>query len=226
MLAAMARAMASHLPRRLSRGRARDLALGTIVDTRLDAVDDVRGSLGAFLAYHVVRLCPDETGSLENAVRRTAALTRTIKANRSHLDSLAGMKIASAVWPYLKESVRPHFMRKVLPLTAGISNVVLREDWLGGRATDRILGYSRAASTGPSVPLVLSPTTLGEAMNIGLSYRVTAFPCTKIDGIQAMLLEQLELPGRDTAARRPRNQHSNSRRSLRPTVRQKLRVAA
>ncbi len=196
MLAALARALARHLPRRLWRGRPRDVALGTIVNTRPDASADVNEMLGAFLAYHVVRSSPDTAGSFEDAVRQIHALTAATKAKRGHLNSLVSMKLSAAIWPYLKEAARPHFLRRVLPLTAGISNVVLRDGWLGAPTTDRILGYARAASTGPMVPLVLSPTTVGNEMNLGLSFRVTAFSSAKIDAIQSMLLEQLDGVGR------------------------------
>jgi hypothetical protein len=82
------------------------------------------------------------------------------------------MRVASAMWPRVRPSTRPHFMRRAMPLTAGISNVRLRDDWTE-KAGGRILGYSRGVSTGPMLPLVLSPTTLGEEMNLGISYRAT-----------------------------------------------------
>jgi hypothetical protein len=42
------------------------------------------------------------------------------------------------------------------------------------------------------LPLVLAPTTLGDEMTIGVTYRVTSFSRAKISGILDMLLEQIE----------------------------------
>lgn len=75
------------------------------------------------------------------------------------LGSIVGMKFLSALWPHLKHDTRPHFLRRALPLAAGISNVVCRDPWLAGRSGDQILDYRRAASTGPMLPVVVSPTS-------------------------------------------------------------------
>ena len=53
---------------------------------------------------------------------------------------------------------------------------------------------SAARSTGPILPLVLSPTTLGEEMNVGVSYRIAGFSRQKIDGVMAMFMDQIEHP--------------------------------
>ena len=86
-------------------------------------------------------------------------------------------------------------MRKALPMTAGVTNVVLRERWLDENR-GRILGYSRGSPTPPNVPLALAPTTLGDEMTIGVTYRATGFSQEKIDGVVEMLLDQLEHPTR------------------------------
>jgi NRPS condensation-like uncharacterized protein len=193
-LAALGRAMARVLPRRATRGRGGDVALGTIVDTRGDAECDLSNSLGAFLSYYLVRCRPDESADLAGLTRQIAAITRPVKARRRCLDWLVNMKVLSGIVPHLSDAVRPHFFRKTLPLTAGVSNVFLREGWMDPIADERILDYARASSTGPSLPLVINPTTLGQQMNIGLSYRVTGFSRAKIEALMASLLDDLENP--------------------------------
>jgi hypothetical protein len=193
ILAALGRAMARFLPRRSSRSKPRDLALGTIVDTRGDSQEDLSQSLGAFLAYFVVRCQPSQHGNLAEVTRHIAAMTGPIKARHRYLDSLVNMKVAQTLWPWFSETARPYFARRALPMTGGVSNVLLRDPWIE-QHRDRILGYSRAASTGPALPLVLTPTTLGEQMNVGVTYRVTGFSQAKIDGIMEMFLEQIEQP--------------------------------
>ena len=217
VLAALGRAMAQFLPRR-SKGK--DLSLGTIVDTRGDAQADLSNSLGAFLGYYLVRSRHEPGASLADATERVAAATGPVKTGRRYLDSLVNMQLINTIWPHLSDATRPYFMRKVLPLTAGVSNVFLRDSWIDRYAEGKILEYSRFASTGPSVPLVLSPTTLGGKMSLGLSYRVTGFSRAKIDGILDAFLDQIEHPdGRVAAPRRPINGLSKRNSgTLRPSL--------
>jgi hypothetical protein len=56
------------------------------------------------------------------------------------------------------------------------------------------LGYLRAVSTGPVTPLVLSVTTAGERVNIGVSYRSTVFSVPEIAQVQAGFLRALRQP--------------------------------
>ena len=60
-LAALGRATGPFLPRRSAKGGTRDMNLGTIVDTRADASEDLSQSLGTFLGYYVVRMADDRT---------------------------------------------------------------------------------------------------------------------------------------------------------------------
>jgi hypothetical protein len=193
ILAALGRAMTEFLPSRAAR-RGRPMLLGTIVDTRPDSREDLGESLGTFLAYYSVRVAREHSASLAHLTTHIAALTRPIKTQRAYLNSLLNMRFVSSVWGHLNEAARPHFMRKVLPMAAGVSNVCLRNTWMDGCGANHVLEYIRGASTGPSLPLVLSPTTLGQQLNVGVSYRVAGFATQKIHGIMEMLLDQLEHP--------------------------------
>ncbi len=109
----------------------------------------------------------------------------------------------SAIWPRLKPESRLHFARRALPLTAGISNVYLRDTWIDRHGAGRILDVRRAVSNGPTLPLVVSPTTLGENMNIAITYRLTGFSQAKIDGIMESFVEQLETLGDHVTGQTP-----------------------
>ncbi|MEN6559125.1 MAG: condensation domain-containing protein [Thermoguttaceae bacterium] len=189
ILAALGRAMAEHLPCRALRQK-QSMALGTIVNVRGEAQEDLGNSLGAFLGYYLVRLAADKSLSLADAVQCVAATTGPIKSHRRYLDSLVNMKLASMVWPHLNATRKRHFMRTMLPLTGGVSNVLVRDDWMQGD----IVEYARGASTGPILPLVLTPTTWDGEMNVGVSYRIAGFSHQKIDGIVSRFLEQIEQP--------------------------------
>jgi Condensation domain len=204
-LAALCRAMAPFLPRRSSKAGAHDMTLGTIVDTRADASEDLSESLGTFLGYYLVRVAGDGKVGLDELARRIAAATRVKKQQRSYLDSAVNLRMASAIWPRLKPENRAYFARRALPLTAGISNVHLRGTWIERQGAGRILDFHRAVSNGPALPLVISPTTIRDQMNIAVSYRVTGFARSKIDGIMQSFVEQLETLGGQIEARvRPR----------------------
>ena len=145
----------------------------------------------------MLRIAGDGKIGLDELTRRVAAVTRTKKERREYLDSAVNLRLASAIWPRLKPENRLHFARRALPLTAGISNVHLRGTWIERHAAGRILDFSRAVSNGPSLPLVISPTTLRDQLNIAVSYRMTGFSQSKIDGIMQLFIEQLESVGQD-----------------------------
>jgi hypothetical protein len=191
-LAALCRAMAPFLPKRASRAKSRAITLGTIVDTRADANEDLSETLGTFLAYYLVRAAGDGSMPLDELTRRIAATTSAKKDERSYLDSAVNFRVASAIWPRLKPESRVHFARRALPLTAGVSNVHLRGSWIERHAAARVLDFSRAVSCGPSLPLVVSPTTIRDRMNIAVSYRTTGFSQSRIDGIIDSFINQLE----------------------------------
>jgi hypothetical protein len=191
-LAILTRAMANFLPRRSSKGGEAPLALGNIVDTRGDAGEDLSESLGTFLGYFVVRVAGDRSIGLAELTRQIAAATRIEKQQRRYLDSAVGFGISGAVWPHLRRNSRVHFARRAQPLTAGVSNVYLRGTWIDQYGAGRILDVRRAVSNGPTLPIVISPTTLGENMNVAVTYRLTGFSQAKIEGIVQSFVEQLE----------------------------------
>ena len=194
ILAALGRAMAEFLPRRAMRRR-QAMTLGTIVDARAEAKEDLSSSLGAFLGYYLARLAADRDMTLADATRCIAAATGPIKARRAYLNAMLNFKLAGAIWPHLRQTARPHFFRKTLPMTAGVSNVVVRDDWMARSRSGHVAEYIRGVSTGPILPLVLTPTTLGEELNGGVTYRTAGFTHQKIDGIMEMFMDQIEGAG-------------------------------
>ena len=161
--------------------------------------------MGAFLGYYLVRSDPDATIGLDEATRQIAARTRPIKTQHRYMDSLVNMQFINTVWPWLSANTRRHFMRKSLPMSGGMSNVVVRDAWMNDNR-DMILDYHRGVSTGPNMPIVLSPTTFGDHLNIGVSYRIAGFSRAKIDALMEMFRDQIEHPNkasRNDLRRRP-----------------------
>ena len=213
ILAALGRAMTEFLPCRSIR-KQQAISLGTIVDVRGDAREDLSDSMGTFLGYFLARMAADKSMSLTDAVRTVAAVTGPIKERRAYLNSVLNMRVAGALWPHLSDTNKTHFMRKTLPMTAGVSNVVVRDGWISECGAGSITEYLRAVSTGPILPLVLTTTTLGEEMNVGVTYRIAGFSRQKIDGVMERFMDQIEHPagaGHAPQHRRPRRRSLPSR---------------
>lgn len=196
ILAALSRGLANCLPRRSLRNGGRELVTGTIVDTRGDASLDLSASLGTFLAYYQVRCKPDDHQSLAALTRAIAAITRPIKQRRRYLDSLMNMQVINRLWPRLSAEAKPRFLRRVMPMAGGVSNVRLSDPWFAPCVGGHPLDYVRVAPTGPLVPMVITPTTVDDRLNVGVTYRLTGFSQTKIDGLVQSILEDLQHPDR------------------------------
>jgi hypothetical protein len=111
------------------------------------------------------------------------------------MDSVVNMQVNNTVWRWLSTTTRCHFMRKTLPMSGGISNVVVRDAWMAQNC-DLILDYHRGVSTGPSIPIVLSPTTFGDHLNIGVSCRIAGFSRARIDTVMEIFRDQIEHPNK------------------------------
>ena len=96
LLAAFGRALAEVMP---SRGRQHGLALGSIVDTRSIADEDLSHAMGAFLGYYLVRNDPDATIGLDEATRQIAARTLPVKTRHHYMDSLVNMHASTPYGP-------------------------------------------------------------------------------------------------------------------------------
>ncbi len=191
VLAALGRSLARHLPRRATRDGTCPVGIGTIVDARGESAVDVSNTLGAFLSYYAVRFAAERDAGLSEVTRRVAALTGPIKVRRGYLDAVPKMKLFSAIWPYLSQRRRPYFVRLVLPMTAGVSNVVIRDPGIDSPGSP-IVDYLRGAPTGPLLPLALTVTTFAGRMNLAITYRQTGFTQSRLEDILASVQEQLE----------------------------------
>jgi hypothetical protein len=62
--------------------------------------------------------------------------------------------------------------RKILPVTAGISNVNVGRTWAAEYHPRVLLDYLRFTPTGPNLPLAFTPSSLGRRFHVSLTYRV------------------------------------------------------
>jgi NRPS condensation-like uncharacterized protein len=167
--------------------RRQKMAAGCIVNVRKD-LGVKRGTFGVFLgSFMVAHEVPEDIGL--NALAASIALQTTrIKAQRLYLAMPTQLALARLVLRFFSTKRKRSFYQKHCPLWGGITNMNLNTHW-EGQAQDGPLDYLRAVSTGPVTPLVLSVTTVGERVNVGLSYRSTVFSDAEIGQVQSRLVD-------------------------------------
>jgi hypothetical protein len=156
--------------------RRTDLALGTIVDLRPYARRDLSDTFGLFLGFTSTLCRPDDLCDFPRLLRTTAAQSRMHKNSGVPLSSPVRMLAGLAVSRFLPREKIVEFYRKRVPLAGGISNVNLNRTWAADFHPTPLLDYIRVSPTGPMMPLVFTPTTLGEHLHFGLTYRPSLIP--------------------------------------------------
>ncbi len=170
-VAALAEACSKHGPN-LPTDHRPDLALGTIVDLRSRSSRVPRNVFGLFLGFTTSAFAYDELydfDALLHAARRQriAALARK-SADASQLNMALGLGIAKWIGGGKRLM---EFYRKRFALSGGISNVNLTHEWPGAFHPAVVRAYHRTSPTGPMMPLVLTPTTLGDQLSVCCTYR-------------------------------------------------------
>ena len=169
--------------------RRRRIAAGCIVNIRKD-LGVKRGTFGLFLgSFMVAHEVPEGVG-LKELAAAIAFQTARIKARRLYLATPVQLAFASLALRFFSTRRKRSFYQKHCPLWGGITNMNLNTLW-EDQAPDGPLDYMRAVSTGPVTPLVLSVTTVGERVNIGLTYRSTVFSAAEIGQVQSRLTENV-----------------------------------
>lgn len=84
------------------------------------------------------------------------------------------------------------FYRKRFAMAAGISNVNLNADWPGRFHPHPLLDYVRVSPAGPWMPLVFTPTTLGDGLNIGITSRRSVLDPQRVGALAAEFVDRLQ----------------------------------
>jgi hypothetical protein len=169
------------------RARRRKMAAGCIVNIRKD-LGVKHGTFGLFLGSFMVAHELREGIGLKELAAAIALQTSRIKARRLYLATPAQLAFANLALRFFSTRGKRSFYQKHCPLWGGITNMNLNTLW-EEQAQDGPLDYLRAVSTGPVTPLVLSVTTVGERVNVGLSYRSTVFSAAEIGQVQRRLVD-------------------------------------
>lgn len=182
-VAAAAEACNHHLAHEDAESR-RDLAVGTIADTRSQD-EDVHRRFGLSLGVLQTVWRWQQLQSWEQMLAAAAKQSATARLRGAAQSS--ALRLAAAVWIGQRTPLPElaTFYRKRCPLAAGISNVDLNRDWPGEHHPSPLLDYTRVSPLGPMLPLVFTPTTLGRALNLGFTYRRNIVP----DDVASQILD-------------------------------------
>ncbi len=169
--------------------RRRKIAAGCIVNVRKE-LGVARGTFGLFLGSFLVAHEITEDGGLKELAIAIRAQTAQVKASQLFLGTPMQLAFASLMLRFFSTRGKRSFYQKHCPLWGGITNMNLNTLW-HEPAQSSSLDYWRAVSTGPVTPLVFSVTTVGDRVNIGLSYRSTVFTPEEIGQVQRRFLEEV-----------------------------------
>lgn len=171
-LAAMAQACDRYVAAPPSKKRS-DLALGVIVDLRGRVANALADTFGLYLGFTNVLCGIEDLRDWNRLVTNLAKQNRENKRRASAEASMLRMLGGRVVGGMLSRKRLLEFYRKRLPLAAGISNVNLNRTWVAEYHPSPILDYVRVSPTGPMLPVVFTPSTLGNRLHFGLTSRVS-----------------------------------------------------
>jgi hypothetical protein len=181
MLAAIARVCDRHIAAPPTAKR-QDLALGTIVDLRGSAGRSTNGVIpppeefGLFLGFTSVYCRRREMRNWRDLLRDIAKQNARQKSQRAADASMVRMFAGVLAGQMLQQRTLLNWYRKRLPLCAGISNVNLNRTWATEYQPDPVMDYVRVSPVGPVMPVVFTPSTLGDDLHFGLTCRDAAVP--------------------------------------------------
>ncbi len=168
-----------------------DIALGTIVDLRARNSSPADESFGLFLGFTSVLL---NRGLLKNFDALLAEVQKQNKANKSQAlagSSMLRLYVALLAARWLEKDELKNWFRRRVPMLAGISNINLNGTWVADYHPDLIRGYLRVSPAGPMLPLVFTPTTLGDTLNFGLTTRSCVLSSEKQTAIANLFVSRL-----------------------------------
>jgi hypothetical protein len=170
--------------------RRREVAVATIVNVRDDFQGPASDVFGPFLAsMRVVHPVPAGM-PLGDLARDVRVQTERAKRRKLHYLTLVGLALAGFLWRHAGAERRQRLYLKYHPAFAGLTP--LNVNLLRRRGASADGDYLRGASTGPMSAMVISVTTSGMAMRVGITYRRAALSRADMDRVVAELCKRIE----------------------------------
>jgi hypothetical protein len=188
-LAALTTALAQRTPARRTHRRRRKIAVGTVLSHRTRAGGDLSGFFGVCLSDAALLVDRPDAG-IRGVLAQIVPQTRCLKAIAEPIEPAWRFLFVKYLWPALRIPHSVASYRKVFPLCAGVSTVLLDMARFGETA-GRIRRYVRACPPGPAMPMLLSPTIAAGRLELGLVYRVAAVTETQAHELLDSLVDAL-----------------------------------
>ncbi len=163
----------------------RQIGIGTIVDIREAAAQNLDRVFNLYLSSYTVLLDNPEQRTVDDLSREIAAKTSRMKKSMATVRRFWALVMARFWYDaYDSTRFRATLLHKTVPVAAGISNVNMTNSWADDKGkeaapaeegTPRILDYLRISPTGPLIPLVFTLTTIRRRLSLCVTYRVQSF---------------------------------------------------
>ncbi|MGH7343296.1 MAG: hypothetical protein ACREK4_00160 [Candidatus Rokuibacteriota bacterium] len=171
--------------------RGRDLALGTIVDLRARAAA-AGEEFGLFLGFTSVICRSEEIADFDCLLRAVHRQSAHHKRSATAEASMLRMLGALAMGRLLSRRQLLEFYRRRVALAGGISNVSLNGAWPARYHPRPLLEYVRISPCGPMLPVIVTPTTLGDRLNFGLTCRESVISSAQAAEMATMFVSRLQ----------------------------------
>ena len=171
-------------------GDRRDLSMGTIVDLRGKSNVPER-VFGLYLGFMTTPFAAGELSSFDTILARAIAQRHINVHQHAAEASQVRMGLGYAMGKLLGKKKLLEFYRKRFALAGGLSSVNLTPSWAGELHPHVIADYWRISPPGPFMPIVFTPTTLGDRLTICCTYRTGLFSREKAQRVLGCFVERL-----------------------------------
>lgn len=189
LLSILLRILSPRVAERRQAKRRRELAVASIVNVRRDfGAKAAHGFVPLLASFRIAHPVPPDMGLRELAGFVHAESSR-VKRGKLYLQTLLAIGLSGLQWRFLSVEQRQGFHAKNYAVWAGVTPLQLDALWPAARTYPFRIEYVRAVATGPLSPIVVAPTTLGDAVQIALSFRTAALDRERVDGIIADIID-------------------------------------
>lgn len=158
-----------------------DLAMGTIVDLRARSGERAKRVFGLYLGFTMTPFAAGDLADFDRLLARTATVRRSNLSRRAAEASQLNIAIGYAIGRWIGPTKLREFYRKRFPLSGGLSSVNMTPGWAGEHHPSPLAAYHRISPTGPMLPLVLTPTTLGKTLRVCCTYRTALMDASRAE---------------------------------------------
>ncbi|MGC4031450.1 MAG: hypothetical protein QM754_06900 [Tepidisphaeraceae bacterium] len=190
-VAAAAEASAKHGPAVRTK-RHPGLCMGTIVDLRARNPRPADNTFGLYLGFLMTDFADPEAAGFDGVLRKAVAARKTAAARKSAEASQLNMTLGYLLATRLERRKLLEFYRKRFPVACGLSSVNMTPGWAGEAHPSPLAAYHRISPTGPLLPIVLTPTTLGERLDLCFTYRTALLNAERAEALVTAFIERLK----------------------------------